>query len=314
MSLTIILLIKNNQETISAALDSVIELNPEEILVGDLGSRDKTPKICKEFESHIINLTGLKDRSQACNKLIEECKSDWILYIHPTEILIAGHKQIKEAKEACYVQILQGDFIKKQVRLFHKKIFFKNPVLETIDCDASFCDAIIWSNNSLIESEKGITAWRSSSPLDTNPYYFEAHLCLAKGDHKKFLSLAKHYLFYEKQNKISVTMTRYYLASVLGLVHENFEEAIQNTLFCLTENILMAEFWCLLGDIFLKMNQFEKAMSFYENAILLGSKRLKSDLWPMHISKYKDYPEEMIGKCKEVKNKTQIFVPLKGNV
>lgn len=313
MSLTIILLIKNNQETVAAALDSVLELNPKEILVGDLGSRDKTPKICEKFEARIMNLAGFKDRGQACNRLIEECKSDWMLYIHPTEILIAGHERIKGAEKPSYVQVLQGDLIKKQIRLFNKdkKIFFKNPVLETIEYSkSSFCDAIIWSNNTLIDNQKGIERWRSSAPLSTEPYYFETHLYLARGDYSKFLSLAKHYLFYEKQNKISVTMTRYYLASVLGLIHENFEEAIQNTLFCLTENILMAEFWCLLGDIFLKMNQFEKAISFYENAILLGSKRLKSDLWPMHISKYKEYPEEMIGKCKEVKGKTQVFVPI----
>jgi hypothetical protein len=67
----------------------------------------------------------------------------------------------------------------------------------------------------------------------------------------------------------------------------------------------MAEFWCLLGDIhYSLLKEYDKAYSFYDNAIFLGKKRLKSDLWPMEISKYSDYPEEMKKSCNNKINKT----------
>jgi hypothetical protein len=71
-------------------------------------------------------------------------------------------------------------------------------------------------------------------------------------------------------------------------------------IICLSANVLMAEFWCLLGDAFYKLNKYAKAYSLYENAIILGERRLKSDPWPMDIPKYKSYPRKMIQSCKEL--------------
>jgi cytochrome c-type biogenesis protein CcmH/NrfG len=95
-------------------------------------------------------------------------------------------------------------------------------------------------------------------------------------------------------------MARYYLALVQGIIHNEVKEALQNIILCLSENVLMAEFWCLLGDIFIKLDKFDYAVAFYENAILLGSRRLKLDTWPMQISKYQEYPNKMIEECNKL--------------
>jgi hypothetical protein len=69
----------------------------------------------------------------------------------------------------------------------------------------------------------------------------------------------------------------------------------------------MAEFWCLLGDIYRKLHKYEKAWIFYDNAIVLGGKRLKTDVWPMEIKKYKDYPVKMKESCQETMKNSQVF-------
>jgi len=74
--------------------------------------------------------------------------------------------------------------------------------------------------------------------------------------------------------------------------------AIKHILSCIATNPLMAEFWCLLGDIHYKLKSHIRAAAFYENAIILGEQRLKSDSWPIQISKYKEYPDRMMEKCK----------------
>jgi hypothetical protein len=94
-------------------------------------------------------------------------------------------------------------------------------------------------------------------------------------------------------------MARYYLALVQGVVENDMKEAIQNITLCIAENPLMAEFWCLLGDMFVKMEKFRDAIAFYENAIALGCRRHQLDFWPMHISKYDEYPKDMMEKCKK---------------
>ena len=62
----------------------------------------------------------------------------------------------------------------------------------------------------------------------------------------------------------------------------------------------MAEFWCLLGDAYYKNRNYIKAMSFYENAIFLGSRRKTDDEWPLEISKYSEHPNKMIESCRNL--------------
>lgn len=89
-------------------------------------------------------------------------------------------------------------------------------------------------------------------------------------------------------------MIRYYRALVnhhAGKGHD----ATKDIIGCIVANPLMAEFWCLLGDIYCR-DRPDKAAEFYENGMILGEKRPKFDLWPMEISKYKKYPQEMMSK------------------
>ena len=52
------------------------------------------------------------------------------------------------------------------------------------------------------------------------------------------------------------------------------------------------------------------ANEFYENALILGKKRLGSDRWPMDISKYEKYPKMMIDSCNKILSKNTDFIPI----
>jgi tetratricopeptide (TPR) repeat protein len=79
-----------------------------------------------------------------------------------------------------------------------------------------------------------------------------------------------------------------------SLINKNYNIALKHLTYCLSENILMAEFWCLLGDIHLEIKDYKKAKEFYENAIILGNKRLEFDEWPLQINKYEEYPNNSV--------------------
>jgi hypothetical protein len=53
-----------------------------------------------------------------------------------------------------------------------------------------------------------------------------------------------------------------------------------------------------MGDINFQLNKYQKAIYFYENAIMFGEKRKSDDEFSIEIKKYKIYPEKMIDKCK----------------
>jgi len=56
----------------------------------------------------------------------------------------------------------------------------------------------------------------------------------------------------------------------------------------------------LLGDIYYHKKIYKKAMTFYQNAIYAGERRLKEDLWPLEIEKYRNHPNEMIKSCQNI--------------
>jgi hypothetical protein len=94
-------------------------------------------------------------------------------------------------------------------------------------------------------------------------------------------------------------MLKYYL-SMVYLKYKNYRTSLFHLLACIAVRPLMAEFWCLLGDIFYKQDKFIESKMFYDNAVILGSRRILSDEWPMEINKYKEYPEKMAESCNKM--------------
>jgi tetratricopeptide (TPR) repeat protein len=294
-SITVIVLNKTNR--IERTIQSVMNLNPKQIIIGTY--------VTIKSKWEVIEFPATNNYSADLNKLIELVKFDWIFYIKDNEaILQVDDLTYLDDKEIYGVQIVQDDIIIKEPRLWNrnKKLNFKNPIFEKLNAQPSkFLDIILYQEK--VDDERAfkiLESWKKSNPLALDPYYYKAFSSLGNKNFKEFKSLITHYLFNSKINDVSCVIARYYLALVQGLVDNNADEAIKNLILCIAENPLMAEFWCLLGDLFVKSHKFEKAITFYQNAIILGSRRLKLDEWPMHISKYHDYPTEMIEKCTNI--------------
>lgn len=308
MKLSIQLVVKNNAKTLEATLESLLPLNGR-IVVADLGCRDDSIRICSKYGAEVTRLSLNDDCSDVRNRLARECKEDWSLVMEPWETIMRGHTAILETvkgpPKSCRFSVLQGDIITKQVRLWHKSrnLRFINPVYETV-IDDSAQDSPVYLH-SVGGGDQELTMslvkkWRERSPLAVEPIYYEACTLLVQKKWKEFLNVASHYIHLEKKQKMSLTMCRYYCAMVLCYVTKDYQQALNVLLPCLADKPTMSEFWCLLGDIYYAAKQYEKAITFYENGTVLGSRRLKSDDWPFDITKYKDYPADMIAACRKM--------------
>lgn len=305
--ITVILINKNNN--IDNLLKSIVNLQPEQILLGSFSK-------VKHEGTKVIELEKTINYNEALNKLQKLAQTDWILYLKDNEILLQSKEYIpnllNNPKEIYGFLILQDDIIIKEPRLWNKKehnVVFKNPVFEKPNTESSkIVDIILYHHNRHDSNvSKILETWRKNSPLSVDASYYKAFDLLANKNFTEFRRVITYYLFNMQKMDIPSVMARYYLALVQGIIENNTQEAIQNIIICLAENPLMAEFWCLLGDIFVKSEKFDIAIEFYENAIILGGRRENLDFWPMHISKYGDYPKEMIEKCKKVISTAKVY-------
>lgn len=297
---TVILLNKSNPHN---TLKSILDLQPQQVLLGTF-----SPIRIDHKAVTVIELKNNNNYSECLNELQDLAQTDWILYLKDTETVLQFNEVLTNlfvaSKEVYGFQILQDDVVLKEPRLWNKKnnkVFFKNPIFEKPNIEPTKIIEVMLYQNKLDDPVimKRLEAWRKSMPLSIDATYYKAFSELANKNFMEFKRIMAHYLFNINKNDIPSVMARYYLALVQGVVDNNTAEAIRNIIICLSENPLMAEFWCLLGDIYVKAEKFDDAVAFYENAVILGGRRLNSDLWPMHISKYDTYPNEMIAKCKK---------------
>lgn len=305
---TVQILTKNNSKTIQKTLESLQKLNAD-IVVGDLGSSDETLNICSKYKTKILNLEWEYDYSKARNKLVNP--DNFNLYIEPWEVLKSGHDQINQLSNSAYFYIINKGTVSKEIR-FWKDIFFKNPVYETIeDKEAKYETEIIISSDSYGRNSDELLnltkKWAQSKPTLSDPYYYLACSHLFKKQYREFFTYANQYLLMEnKANESSIML--YYYMSKIELHIGSIEKSLKHIAKCLAFCPSFAEFWCVLGDIFYKKQEYDKSKSMYKNALIIGKRRLKSDAFPIEIEKYNNYPKKMIKNIEDIKEKISFII------
>lgn len=294
------ILTKNNEKTIERTLQSLKSL-PTEIIIADLGSTDKTIEICKDLGANIFTVKFDYNYSSIRNLIVKQSKTEWQMMIHPWEALDEDVRQIKEAlshTENCKLLVLKGDLLTKELRLWRKgTAVFDRPVYENLEPTVGkTLNVMVYSDiaGGLGMTHEILMQWKERFPLSAEPDYYLACTYLMHRKYDDFLRVAEHYLFLKNTSDESVLLLRYYLSLVNCYIKRNPNKSLTNIMECIGSKPLMAEFWCMLGDIYLHMKEFERATSFYQNAILMGSKRDPNDEMPMELSKYDEYPQKMI--------------------
>jgi tetratricopeptide (TPR) repeat protein len=302
--LTIYLLTRNNAPTIQKTLESILSLEGR-ILVGDLGSTDETVSLC-ENHAEVFRLGDMR-RDAARNHLLEY-ESDLNFFIEPWEILAMGNASVEAP---CYTKIMNSNkLITKEIRFWKPGVRFINHTYERLNVETNRESNVVLYSTGQRDYDYDLPLleqWKADKPTDAAPYYYHACILLAQGKIREFFHMAEHYLFIDSKS-MSATMLRYYMAMAY-LVHERKSTpALQNLNLCLSAQPLMAEFWCLMADVYYHiLNRFDSALEFYENAIIMGSRRLKNDKWPMDIAKYREYPQKMMKSCVEILNRHSFY-------
>ncbi len=145
-TLSVCMIVKNEQEFITECLQSVHSI-ADEIIVVDTGCTDQTIEIVKRFEANVFPFKWIDDFSAARNESIKHAKSDWILWLDADERLrpesVKALKQLlkKEKKPTAYVLPIWNMMADKKNykisgahRLFtnHKGLYFTGRIHEQI--------------------------------------------------------------------------------------------------------------------------------------------------------------------------------------
>jgi hypothetical protein len=259
----------------------------------------------------VIGIPPDAPRDQVRNRHLGD---GWTLTLEPGERLLAGTdllESVCDGPPAVHrLMIVRPDLVTKEPRLLHRRAAtFAGAVFETPhpDRDATTLGVLVAGTSGPDRSGR-VRAWRQAAPLAAEPLYYEAGLLLAAGDHDGFLRVADKYLFRCEAMSLPVAMTRYYMSLVYCHVKRDARRAIDSLMPPLIYRPVMAEFWCLMGDIHLHLlGAPEKAEQFYRNATVFGRHRRPDDPWPVQPSRYRDHPARMIEMCQRARDDYRVL-------
>lgn len=303
---TIQILVRDDERTIGKALESVAPLGSR-VVVGDIGSRDGTIKICESFGAEIVNLNLDDDYSRIRNGLAKDGVN---MFLDPWEILARGHDFIEGLDGNTSVYVVRNGMVSKEIRIW-KDSLFVNPVYETIVDKNAPCRpeiAIISGAEPDLRSERTrITdSWMKRRPTSPEPYYYTAMSRLAERRYSDFFAFANQYLAMEKEAVSSSIMLYYHMAQI-ELHTGDVNAAVRNILRCISVHPEMAEFWCLLGDVMYKTRRYDAASQMYKNSLIVGKRRRIDDPYPVDVAKYGDYPSKMIKNIEKIMEETGLI-------
>lgn len=249
---------------------------------------NEKPNYEPDFPVEVLVGSPVGDRAATRNRLLKQAANDWQLVLEDWEKVESWEAiawAVAHSEEDAYnLHIIQKTLITKECRLFRRSAGRKFNV-EGVPLADNNLDCYLRSENKPPPVLEEV--------LKSGNSYYIAQACLALRDYKRFVSFANKFLF-EGGDTLRIVNTHYWLALVY-YEQKNYEEVINHALVCLAAHPCMAEYWCLLADLFVRMGQYRRAVALYENAIVMGSRRKMDDLYSIQPELYKSYPEKMIG-------------------
>src|SRR5437868_6177343 len=84
--LSLAMIVRDNDSTIGRALDSAASFCDEMIVV-DVGSRDKSRQIAEEHGAVVHQLKWTEDYAAARNESFERCTGDWVVWLGADDVI-----------------------------------------------------------------------------------------------------------------------------------------------------------------------------------------------------------------------------------
>jgi tetratricopeptide (TPR) repeat protein len=310
----------NNEPYLKDTLESVKPLDPEYVIVYNGKENSEESELCLQYAPNSTYFHKWnEDFSELRNIALKNTNSYWILWIDSDETIdkesadkITELVNSKPSNPYHNFKLIHGNTTVSQLRMFSKtsKEKWRFPIHEKIipeilpdwHPDIKITHRINNNERSHIRNINILNKALESNPASPEYNFYLAIDYHLVGQHMKSLLCAEKFLLHYPIRSVDVKKMymRYLISWIYTFQMRNYQKAIQIILGQLAQNCNIAEFWCLLGDIYIKLGKFDSARIFFQNAITMG--KYKYDhMWITDLDKYEVYPEIKIKLCETKK-------------
>jgi glycosyltransferase involved in cell wall biosynthesis len=285
------MIVKNEEDVLERCLTSVKDFVDEMIII-DTGSTDTTKKIAEQFTKDIYDFEWIDDFSAARNFSFSKATKDYILWLDADDVIDGENK---------------GEFIKlkKELSFNVDSVLMKY----NLSFDSKGKPTYSTMRNRLVKREKGfkwfgvvheyLEVYGNIIPSEIGirhnklKLYTDRNLRIYREKVKKNEKLAHRDLFYfgnELKDHLlfeeALEVYEEFLQTKEGWIEDNITACInmascyeniyetEEQISCLLRSMLYdtprAEVCCKLGEIYLSLKEYNKAIFWYELVLILG--------------------------------------------
>ncbi|MCX7922732.1 MAG: glycosyltransferase [Clostridia bacterium] len=305
VTISLCMIVKNEEETLGKCLESVCDI-VDEIIIVDTGSTDKTKEIAKGFTSKIYDFEWIDDFSAARNYSFSKATMDYIFWLDADDVLLEEDRQkFKRLKETLEPEVdvvmmrynyafdehgnVTLTHLRERLSKRSKNFKWKDPIHEYLEF-----------NGKVITEEINITHKRVHNATGRNLRVFERMVAEGKTFSPRNLFYYAKELYYNARYKDATEYFNKFLDSEKGWLEDNINACYtlarcykalkdgKNTLRALFKSLEYdtprAEICCELGGYYMDIKDYKKAIFWYELATKLNRPEgswgfILSDCW-----------------------------------
>lgn len=288
VTISLCMIVKNEEQTISRCLDSVKGI-VDEIIIVDTGSIDATKEIIKKYKAKIYDFKWVDDFSAARNFAFSRATKNYIFWLDADDIIEEEEKkkflQLKRTLDASIDAVSMKYYLSvdtegnpayqlRRYRLVKRKRGFQWQ---------GFVHEYLAVHGNLINSDIGVTHKKEKGHTNRNLKIYEKHLA----DGKTLSPRDMHYYANECKDQglydVAAQWYSKFLDEGQGWFEDNiqaclkraecyleldkWEDSIHSCLDSFMYDIPRGEICCYLGYLFLQQNESHKAIYWYRLAI-----------------------------------------------
>ncbi|MEK3716503.1 tetratricopeptide repeat-containing glycosyltransferase family 2 protein [Paenibacillus sp. FSL R7-0333] len=293
-TISLCLIVKNEEQNLDHCLSS-IEGIPDEIIIVDTGSTDRTKEIAAKWTQHIYDFEWIDDFSAARNESFKYATKDYILWLDADDILTPEDKVKLEHLKNTLTEEVDAVSMNYEIPQDNSRKFISNTTrLRLLKRTKGFIwkgivheDITTEDSYHLIKSDITVTHTKTGSAPDATPSrrnldIYERHL--ARGysfnvsdmlnyarechSHKQFKQAIHYYELCKDHPEIPLENRVFILHKLATCyVYNNQpEKELELTLEALSMDVPYPAFSCRMGEHFLKTGNLEAAIFWYTSA------------------------------------------------
>lgn len=301
VSISLCMIVKDEEEVLRQCLDSVKDL-VDEIIIVDTGSTDKTKEIALEYTDKIYDFEWIDDFSAARNFSFKQATKDYIFWLDADDVLLEEDREkFKKLKESLSTDV-------DTVSMLYHIAFdeYNNPTFSyrrnrLVKRERNFqwrgaVHEYLEFGGNILQSDIAITHRKKDKKKQTNPkdrnlkiyekrlargesftprdLFYYANELKDHGQYEKAIEFYQKFLDTEKgwiEDKIQACIYLAHCYRSIGNAEGEIEALIKSIFY----DVPRPEVSCRMGDLYKERGLYEKAIIWYQLATTVDTSKIQ---------------------------------------